>query len=209
MKIELSDVGKKYGRLWIFKGIASSFESNSIYGLIGFNGSGKSTLLQIISGYITPNKGAVHFFDEENQEVKMEDRYKSIAIAAPYLDLLEEFTVVESIELHTKFKALKSAVSTKTLLQEIDLEKHKDKLLSQLSSGMRQRLKLALAIYSDTPVLLLDEPCANLDKRWSDWFNTALAANAQDRIVIICTNSQENEMRCINNHILNVSDFQV
>lgn len=208
MKIELSNVSKKYGRLWIFKGINSSFESNSIYGLIGFNGSGKSTLLQIISGYITPNKGEISFFDRTNQELKIEDWYKSIAIAAPYLDLLEEFTVIESIELHTKFKELKPDVSTKTLLQEIDLEKHKNKLLSQLSSGMKQRLKLALAIYSNTPVLLVDEPCANLDKRWSDWFNTALSANAHDRIVIICTNSQENEMRCINNHILNVSDFQ-
>jgi ABC-type multidrug transport system ATPase subunit len=208
MNIELSDVGKKYGRLWIFKGIQSTFKSNSIYGLIGFNGSGKSTLLQIISGYITPNRGSVSFF-EDNQEIQIENRYKSIAIAAPYLDLLEEFTVAESIELHTKFKALKSAISPKTMLQEIDLEKHRDKLLSQLSSGMRQRLKLALAIYSDTPILLLDEPCANLDKRWSEWFNTALLENAKGRIVIICTNSQENEMRCINSHILNVSDFQV
>ena len=208
MNIELSDVGKKYGRLWIFKGIQSTFKSNSIYGLIGFNGSGKSTLLQIISGYITPNRGSVSFF-EDNQEIQIENRYKSISIAAPYLDLLEEFTVAESIELHTKFKALKSAISPKTMLQEIDLEKHRDKLLSQLSSGMRQRLKLALAIYSDTPILLLDEPCANLDKRWSEWFNTALLENAKDRIVIICTNSQENEMRCINSHILNVSDFQV
>jgi len=73
---------------------------------------------------------------------------------------------------------------------------------------MRQLLKLALAIYSKTPVLLLDEPCANLDSRWSDWFNESLLNQSKNRLVIICTNSQESEMRCINSAILNVSDYQ-
>ncbi len=207
MTIELSDVGKKYGKLWIFKGITTTFESDHIYGLIGFNGSGKSTLLQLISGYITANQGQVSFRESE-KEIAVDQRYQKLAIAAPYLDLFDEFTVRESIALHAKFKPLTDGTSHSDLLEEIDLAKHQDKLLNQLSSGMRQRLKLALAIYSKTPVLLLDEPCANLDSRWSNWFNESLSNQSKNRLVIICTNSQESEMRCINSAILNVSDYQ-
>ncbi|MDP4664565.1 MAG: ABC transporter ATP-binding protein [Salibacteraceae bacterium] len=207
MTIELSDVGKKYGKLWIFKGITATFESNHIYGLIGFNGSGKSTLLQLISGYTTANQGQVSFRESE-KEIDVDQRYQKLAIAAPYLDLFDEFSVRETIALHAKFKPLAHGVSHSDLLEEIDLAKHQDKLLNQLSSGMRQRLKLALAIYSKTPVLLLDEPSANLDSRWSDWFNESLSNQSKNRLVIICTNSQESEMRCINSAILNVSDYQ-
>lgn len=204
MKITLENVGKKYGKLWIFRGISATFESNQIYGLIGFNGSGKSTLLQMISGYITPNEGAISY-ENNATKLKVEDQYKHIAISAPYMDLLDEFTVAESIEMHAKFKSISK--SAKAILEEIELEKHQNKLLNQLSSGMRQRLKLALALYSETDVLLLDEPCANLDAKWSEWYNETLAVQAKNRLVIICSNSQETEMKCINSTILNVSDF--
>lgn len=205
MQITLENVGKKYDKLWVFKGINSSFESGNIYGLIGFNGSGKSTLLQMISGFVTPNQGTITWTDE-NDKIPVENWSKSITMATPYMDLFEEFTVAESIELHLKFKSL--VKTTDDLLNEIELTKHKHKMLSQLSSGMRQRLKLALAIYSDSSVLLLDEPCANLDKKWSEWYNHSLSLNQLNRLIIICSNSQEIEMKMINAHILNVSDFQ-
>lgn len=204
MKITLENVGKKYANNWVFRGISTTFESNRIYGLIGFNGSGKSTLLQMISGYITPNEGLINFTNESSL-INIEDRFRHIAISAPYLELFDEFTVAESIEMHARFKPLsKSGIE---ILHEIELEKHESKMLNHLSSGMRQRLKLALAIYSQTSVLMLDEPCANLDSKWSNWYNQTLSSEATEKLVIICSNSQDIEMASINGAILNVSDF--
>ena len=206
MHISLYNVGKKYDKLWVFRGVSAEFESDHIYGLIGFNGSGKSTLLQMISGFITPNEGEIKW-SESHEDLKVEQWSKYLTMATPYLDLFEEFTVSESIDLHLKFKSL--VKPPKEILEEIELAKHQDKMLSQLSSGMRQRLKLALAIYSESPLLLLDEPCANLDKKWSEWYNDVLCKHKHNRLIIICSNSQEIEMRQIDSHILNVSDFQV
>lgn len=204
MKIILRNVGKKYGTHWIFKSVDTSFESGGIYGITGFNGSGKSTLLQVISGYVTPTEGDVIY---EQVPFAQTQLYRHLSIAAPYLDLLEEFTVAETIALHHRFKPLSTGTNTSALLEEIMLAAHKDKLLSQLSSGMKQRLKLALAIKSRTPLLLLDEPCANLDKQWTAWFNTALANEARERLVIICSNSQPEELQSVNKPVFDLSDL--
>lgn len=204
MKITLRNVGKKYGRHWIFKSVDTSFESGGIYGITGLNGSGKSTLLQVISGYVTPTEGDVCY---EQFPYPQTLRYRHLSISAPYLDLLEEFTVAEAIALHHRFKPLSAGTNASALLEEVMLASHKDKLLSQLSSGMKQRLKLALAIKSNTSLLLLDEPCANLDRQWAAWFNAALANEAREKLVIICSNSQPEELQLVNKPVFDLSDL--
>ncbi|MEQ9187398.1 MAG: ABC transporter ATP-binding protein [Cryomorphaceae bacterium] len=204
MDIALTDIGKQYGSHWIFKGINAKFSSGNIYPIIGNNGSGKSTLLQIISGYITPNVGEVTFHANK-QSIGIEDWYRHTAIAAPYLNLFEEFTVEESILLHSKLKPLQSD-SPEALMKEIDLLKDRNKSLTQLSSGMRQRLKLALAMSSKSEVLLLDEPCSNLDKHWIAWYNDALQRMSEERIILICSNSQEEELVNATAEALDISD---
>ena len=191
MKIELNNIGKKYNDNWIFEGVNVQFDHGHVYPIIGNNGSGKSTLLQVISGYVTPNEGSIGY--NQNGLISIEDWYKHLSIAAPYLDLFEEFTIDESIDLHIKLKSLRQ--SKQSILDEIELTNHRSKTLKQLSSGMRQRVKLALAIYSETSVILLDEPCSNLDMRWTNWYNEALSKTLESRIVIICSNSQSEEIK--------------
>ncbi len=103
MKIKLSNIGKRFNNQWIFRGIDKTFESGKSYAFLGGNGSGKSTLLQIVSGYSTATEGEMSFEIDGN---KMEDSeiFKNISIAAPYLELLEEFTLNETIDFHFKFK---------------------------------------------------------------------------------------------------------
>lgn len=204
MDIALTDIGKQYGPHWIFKGINAQFSSGNIYPIIGNNGSGKSTLLQIISGYITPNTGEV-MFQLNGRAIEIEEWYRHIAIAAPYLNLFEEFTVEESILLHSRLKPIQSQ-SPEALMEEIDLLRDRNKSLRQLSSGMRQRLKLALAMSSKSEVLLLDEPCSNLDKHWIAWYNDALQRLSEERIILICSNSQEEELVHATSPALDVSD---
>jgi len=201
MRIELKNIGKKYNDNWIFNGINLLFEAGNIYPIIGNNGSGKSTLLQVISGYVTPNEGRIEF--NENGVIPIEDWYKYLSIAAPYLDLFEEFTIDETIDLHAKLKALRKPKDL--ILEEIELINHRQKTLKQLSSGMRQRVKLALAIYSETPIILLDEPCSNLDSKWTDWYNKALSKSLDNRIVIICSNSQSEELKLANQPAFDLS----
>lgn len=202
MKIILENVGKRYQDSWIFRGLNHSFESAGVYGITGSNGSGKSTLLQVIAGFVTATEGKVTRNDYTGEE---DDFYKSISLAAPSLDLFEEFSVAESITIHHRLKPL-TGTDIPSLLEEINLAAHRDKQLSQLSSGMKQRLKLALAIYADTPLLLLDEPCSNLDAQWSQWFNLALSKRLQHRLVIICSNHQQAELQSVNKPILDLND---
>lgn len=201
MVIELKNIGKKYNENWIFEGVNAQFESGNIYPIIGSNGSGKSTLLQIISGYVSPSEGTITY--DQGEIIPIDQWYNHISIAAPYLDLFEEFTIEESIDLHASLKPLKH--KKQHILDEIELSNHRHKTLKQLSSGMRQRVKLALSIYSEIPVLLLDEPCSNLDVKWTNWYNEALIASRENRIVIICSNSQTEELRLANKEALNLA----
>ncbi len=203
MRVELAQIGKKFDRNWIFRNINASFTSPGIYGLVGYNGSGKSTLLQIISGFVTPSEGAISF---KGGNLAVEDVFNHVAFAVPYMELPGEFTITEAIQLQEKFKPFRPNWNVNTILKDIDLSTHADKTLNQLSSGMRQRLKLALAICSESSLLLLDEPCANLDARWTAWFNERLATESGDRLIIISSNSQEAELKLVNQTTLNVSD---
>jgi len=203
VRIALNDIGKQYGAHWIFQHVAADFYPGHIYPIIGNNGSGKSTLLQIISGFVTPNQGQVRMVLDD-QELVVEEWYKHISIAAPYLHLFEEFTVEESILLHQKLKPLHDT-HAEDLMDEIDLLKHRKKTLKQLSSGMRQRLKLALAMKSESAILLLDEPCSNLDKHWISWYNEVLKNSMMERITIICSNSQEEELANATDEALDIS----
>jgi ATPase subunit of ABC transporter with duplicated ATPase domains len=78
--------------------------------------------------------------------------------------------------------------STTELLEILGLEKHKSKAISQFSSGMKQRVKLALAIFSEVPLLLLDEPSTNLDSQGLSWYLKLIQQYASNRILVICSN---------------------
>ena len=205
MEVILQQIGKSY-ESWIFRGINAEFKTNTINAIKGRNGSGKSTLLQIISGFITPTEGKVKHLINAT-ETEAEEVPLRISISAPYLDLPEEFTVKEIIEMHRNFKRYRKELTVDQILEKTMLLEHQGKMLSKLSSGMKQRLKLALAIYSDSSLLLLDEPCSNLDPSWMDWFNRELCYHSDNRTVIVCTNSNTAELQSVKDVVIDVSEF--
>ena len=183
MQISLAEACKRFNKEWIFKNLNFQFEAGKHYALVGNNGSGKSTLLQIIAGYSGLTKGSIDWnpFDANNI-------YEQISFAAPYLELVEEFTATEQFEFQAQFKPIQKDLSTEKILELIGLKNAAHKQIRYYSSGMKQRLKLALAIFSDCPILLLDEPCSNLDKEGYALYDTLIKEYAMHKLIIVGSN---------------------
>jgi ABC-type multidrug transport system ATPase subunit len=206
MKILLEQVGRRFNREWIFNHIDYSFESGKSYAILGINGSGKSTLLQVISGALTTSVGDISYTIEDKQ-IPVEQLFNYFSLAAPYLDLIEEFTLLETLDFHFNFKKRINNLNNNELVDLLDMQKSKNKQLKYFSSGMKQRVKLLLAFCSDTPLLLLDEPTANLDEQGINWYLDLVKSFAgNDRLVIVCSN-QAHEYSFCDEHIL-VADYK-
>jgi ABC-type multidrug transport system ATPase subunit len=190
MKIEVRNLSKRFNREWIFKNLDYQF-TETCYAITGPNGSGKSTLLQTLWGQMLPSGGEL-IYTQEEKVIPVEDVFKHIAIATPYLELIDEFTLTEMVDFHFRFKKSRQQKTTKELLELFELSHARAKAIANFSSGMRQRLKLGLAFYSHTEVLFLDEPTTNLDKKATAWYQHHLATISPETMVIIASN-QEHE----------------
>lgn len=187
MDIIVKNLSKQFQEEWIFKKLDYHFQNNRIYAVTGPNGSGKSTLLQIISGFLPQTVGDVNYISG-GKHIAPENFYQHIAVATPYIELIEEFTALEILKFHFQFKKMQAEESLEAFLASIELPGTADKLLKNFSSGMKQRLKLGLAFYTDVPIILLDEPTSNLDKQGIAWYQKLIAAKRNDRLIIICSN---------------------
>jgi ABC-type multidrug transport system ATPase subunit len=192
MTIQLTDAGKRFNRDWIFRHVTYTFKKGNSYAIVGSNGSGKSTLLQSIAGSMNVSEGKC---DWSINQLPVEDgeTYKYISIAAPYLEVIEEMSAKEFLLFHASFKPFIATVNIDEIIKIIGLEKTADKQIRYFSSGMKQRVKLAQAIFADTPILLLDEPCTNLDKTGYDLYHSLIQNYCKDKLIIVSSND-ENEM---------------
>jgi ABC-type multidrug transport system ATPase subunit len=167
--IQLDAIGKRFRYEWIFRNISTTFDAEQRYAILGPNGVGKSTLMKILSGHLTPSEGKMTV-QIDSKTVEADAIYRHVNYAAPYIELIEEFTLTEAIDFHIKFHPLSNSLKINDLINVLGFQKSKDKEIRYFSSGMRQRLKLALAICSDSPILLLDEPTTNLDNQGVAWY---------------------------------------
>jgi ABC-type multidrug transport system ATPase subunit len=205
MKITLENISRRFNRDWIFKQVNYQFHSGGRYAILGANGSGKSTLLQIIAGSLTPSEGVITY-SLGGKSLEVENVYQHIALAAPYLELIEEFTLSEIIDFHFKFNKYLPGTSSETLIELLGFVKARNKPLRNFSSGMKQRVKLALAVCSDTPILLLDEPTANLDKQGVAWYLELVDRFAANRLLIVCSNQEHEYQFC--DEFIQVMDYK-
>ena len=191
LNIRIEDLGKKFQYEWIFRGINLKINSLQSYAVVGPNGSGKSTFLKVLAGAILPNLGKVDYFLDD-KAVKPDLIYRQLVICAPYLELVEEFTLLEAINFHQQFKQFKEGIDVPVFLERTGLKKAKNKQIRYFSSGMKQRLKLGFAFYTDVPLVLLDEPTTNLDHQGEAWYQQEIQACLEKQLILIGSN-QPNE----------------
>ncbi len=206
LQIQLENLSKKFATEWIFKNISATIHPGDKLVILGGNGSGKSTLLQIISGYVLPNNGKVTY-TLNNETLDNEVLKDYISLASPYLDLIEDYSLEEIINHCATYKAFLNNLKTKEIIELSGLAHAKNKFIKNYSSGMKQRVRLTLAILADAPVLLLDEPVSNLDKVAIDWFKNLVNNFALHKTIIVCSNSVKEEFEFCNKE-LNVAEYK-
>ncbi|MFM2156983.1 MAG: hypothetical protein RL516_1732 [Bacteroidota bacterium] len=206
MRITCTDIGKKYQGQWIFSNITFDFVKNSKTAIVGFNGSGKSTLLSILSGYTTPTKGEIKHLNN-NGEISKEEIFNHLSIGSPYIEVPEELSPAELIKTFAPFKPFMKGMQDAEILDSLRLSKEAEKPIKYFSSGMKQRLKVGLAILADAPLLLLDEPLSNLDKEGVQWYDNLMQQYINNKTVIIASNNIEDEIKFCNS-IIDISHFK-
>jgi len=194
-RITLENIGRRFNRDWIFRGIDYTFIAGNTYAILGPNGSGKSTFLQILNGSLSPSAGEIGYFYQE-EVVEAADVFQQLSLAAPYLELIEELSMEEMIDFHFKFKRYGTAGGKDEVIELLALPGGKNKQIKYFSSGMKQRLKLILAFCSDTALLMLDEPTSNLDSQGVDWYLGLVERFAVNRLTVICSNQAHEYSFC-------------
>lgn len=213
MKIVVTDAGKRFNRDWIFRHFTYTFEKGVAYAITGPNGSGKSTLLQVLSGSMYMNEGSLKYQivsdssanSSNDTEISHEHIYPKVSFCAPYLEVVEEMTLKEFLSFHQGFKPFLPHVDTESIIQTLGLQKSAGKEIRYYSSGMKQRVKLAQCIFSDTPIVLLDEPCTNLDAEGIALYHRLIKEHCRHRLVVVSSNDPVEYDFC--EQLINIRDF--
>jgi len=207
LTITLHNLGRRFDQEWIFKSLDYTFSSSKKYAILGPNGSGKSTLLKMIAGQLSPSMGKVLYQTTEHLEIHVDDIYQHLVFAAPYIELIEEFTLNEMLDFHFKFKSFLRGFDKSAVLAFLNMERSVNKQIKHFSSGMKQRVKLALACCSSSEILLLDEPTSNLDAAGEQWYLQLIdRTSAQDRLLIIGSNQEKEYGFC--DEYIHIQDYK-
>lgn len=161
--LELKDLFKSYGKVQALRGVSFSMD-HGVYALLGPNGSGKSTLMNVIAGLLKPTAGEM-LFHGEPLGAKRTAFYKQFGYMPQYPAVYPSFSVLEFLQYVSVLKCLPDdgGKEIERLLERVELSECKDRRISALSGGMKQRLSLCSAVLGDPELLILDEPTAGLD----------------------------------------------
>lgn len=185
-------LAKRYNREWIFKNLDYTFQSGKTYAITGPNGSGKSTLMQVLWGQLPQSSGAISY-SQSGKDIPVEEIFRHVVVAAPYMDLIEELTLAEHLAFHFKLRKPRPGYSVDSIIEKLYMTDSRDKQIANFSSGMKQRLKLGLAFFTDAQLIFLDEPGTNLDEQALAWYCENLKnAVLENKLTFIASN-QKNE----------------
>lgn len=192
MKISFEKAGRKFGAQVVFQNLSRTFEPGCRVAVLGGNGSGKSTFLKTLYGSLSLSSGTIAH-EIAGQELKGHAVARQMSFAGPYFELIEELPATEFLEYYQRFRQFKPQISSADILERAMLSQATSKQVSNFSSGMKQRLKLALALFSKTEVVILDEPTSNLDPKGMKWYQELLKSELEDRSLFVGSNFSETE----------------
>ena len=197
-------VGKQYHQTLLFEDITFSMKPGDVVGITGWNGSGKSTLVRIIAGLVRPSAGCVRMMSGEKVLNEAAKR-RFIGLVAPAFSLYDELTGIENLEFFYKIRGVAfDRVDTLDRMAQMGLEGLTDRLCRDYSSGMKQRLKIIQALIHHPPLLLLDEPGTNLDRKGMQMVEDIVTMQRQTGMTIIASNEKQEVDYA--NRIINLSD---
>lgn len=205
LNLKVEKASKRFQYEWIFKNLSLNLNPGDRLAITGSNGSGKSTLIKTLSGAMPITKGSINYFIDD-KKIDESEWFSHLTFSAPYIELPEEFSLRELLHFHFKFKNAFRGMSIDEMISRMYLEKDENKQISMFSSGMKQRLKLGLALFSEASLVFLDEPTSNLDRKGIKWYEKIIEDFAQDRILMIATNEEREYRFC--KQIIAMDDYK-
>lgn len=203
--ITTEGLSKRFNSEWIFRNFSYEFKPGNVYAVTGPNGSGKSTLLSILWGQVPPTSGKLSY--RNSQEIPIDEIQKHLSIATPYMDLIEDFTLTEMLRFHFSLKPIRGNNSLEEVLEGMYLTDSRDKFIRNFSSGMKQRLKLGLTFFTDSPIVFLDEPGTHLDTTAFSWYREQLLRLPSDTLIFIGSNDPE-EYKTAASSVIDLRNFK-
>lgn len=206
LTIATEGIGKKYRREWIFRRVDLTLHAGESYTFVGPNGSGKSTLLQLLAGNLPATEGNLTYSDNKTL-IDPDNWFRQVSIAAPYVELVEELTLDELLTFHQTFKPFRNQLTPEAVAERLLLTQARHKEIKYFSSGMKQRVKLGLAFFSSSPIVILDEPTSNLDRQGAAWYHEQVRQLDANQLLLIGSNQPEEYDFCSN--VLDVMQWKV
>lgn len=193
ISLEVENLSKKYTGKTVLKALSFT-HTQGVLGISGANGSGKSTLLKCLAKLLKPTDGTIRWVDQ-GKELDQSVVVNQLGFAAPYLNLYDELTVFENIEfLANLSNPSQTQESIRELLNRTHILELQHKLFKALSTGQRQRVKLAASLVKEPSILLLDEPGSNLDKDGHQLVAELVQSEAKKNTLVIIASNDANEM---------------
>lgn len=198
MRVEAREVSRSFGSQKVIDSLSLDIDSGERIAIVGGNGSGKTTFLRLLSGILSPTSGKILWEDTSGEEVARELWPQKMCFTGPYVELIEELSMMELLHFHQKMRPYIADLGPLDLLKISGLEHAQNKLIKYFSSGMKQRLRLTLAVMSISSVVFLDEPTSNFDQRAIDWMRELIENYLGNRTLVVGTNSVQSELLLCN-----------
>lgn len=208
MRLRAEHIGKRYGKRVLFRKLSFELTGGESLAIRGANGSGKSTLIQILAGVLSPTRGQAQLFLAVGAPVDPEHHPFQMGLVAPYLNMYEGFSPRENLQFIARARRLADAPSRiQAALEQATIAYRADEPVKTFSSGMKQRVRFAVALLTQPPVLLLDEPTSNLDEAGKAMvFHVMETQLERGGILIVATNDQHEGRRC--QRSLTIEDYR-
>ncbi len=195
VQLKIHQLSKRYGNQVVLDNLNFVIKK-SVLGIAGSNGSGKSTLMRCISGLIKPGKGTVTW-TLDDLHMTPDKLNGKIGYVAPYIELYESLSVTENIQFIQDLKRNGSPIDQKDiseLLENFQAGTFSGKAYGDLSTGQRQRVKLAAAMVHDPLILFLDEPGSNLDVKGKNLIDEVVSRLSNRGKMIVIASNQADEL---------------
>ena len=176
----------------VLQGISSEIKAGMHAVINGQNGSGKSTLGKILSGQLTSTDGTI-VWNQNDADLPQQELLLKASFTGPSTSLHPQLSIEEILQFHGTFRNWRQSADPVASLHAAGLQSHMNVRFSELSSGMKQRVLLTVSLCTASGLIVLDEPCANLDRAGIDWYREQLMDFPAQTTLVICTNDRQED----------------